>query len=187
MKHISLTRGFTLAELLVVITIITLVSAYAIPSFTSLITKSRQKGELSELISLINLSRNTAIHQQVTVTLCPVNSQKKCDKDWSKPLVAFKDPDRDGAFSSRDDIVRSLPPQQAGYFIGHTGIHRYFRFRPSGLAVEAIGNIIWCPDDHDATYAYQIRINMGGRPFIARDTNNDGIAEDAQGNALSCL
>jgi len=187
MKHLPFTRGFTLAELLIVLTILAIVSAFAIPSFTSLVKKSRQKTELSELISLINLARNTAIQRQVSVTLCPVNTEKKCEKDWSNPIIAFIDPDRSGRISEPSRILRVLPRQRYGFFVGKTGIHNYFRFRPSGLAVEAIGNIIWCPNDRDTAYASQIRINMGGRPFIAKDTNGDGYVEDAQNQHLSCI
>jgi type IV fimbrial biogenesis protein FimT len=54
------------------------------------------------------------------------------------------------------------------------------------MARESIGHLLWCPKDGNPERAFQIRINMGGRPILARDTNHDGIAEDAYGRNIAC-
>lgn len=186
MKHLPVARGFSLVELLVALSIVSIIAAYAAPTFNGLLKKARQRSALSELVSVINLARNTAIQEQISVTLCPLTAADKCGSDWSRPLVAFRDPDRTKTVSNEHQILRIIQLNSYGFLAGHTGIRNYFRFRPSGLAQEAIGNIVWCPDDLDADYASQVRINMGGRPFVSRDSDGDGIPEDTYGQNLTC-
>jgi len=186
MKHFRISKGLTLLELLIVLGIVAIIFTLASPAFVQMVQTARQKSALGELISLINLARNTAIQEQVTVTLCPLFNNQICASDWSKPLVAFRDPGRTKTASTQSQILRILQLNDSGQLTGKTGIRNYFRFRPSGFAEEAIGNIVWCPKDGDIRHASQIRINMGGRPFISKDSDHDGIAEDAYGQPLQC-
>tara|TARA_R110002094_G_scaffold220547_2_gene193391 strand:- start:92 stop:655 length:564 start_codon:yes stop_codon:yes gene_type:complete len=186
MKHLHVARGFSLLELIIVLVIVAVIATFASATFDTTVKSVRQQSALTELISVINFARNSAIQEQITVTLCPLTINNKCGSDWSRPLVAFRDPDRTRSISNESQILRVIQLNDSGNVAGKTGIRDYFRFRPSGLAVEAIGNIVWCPDDRDRKHAAQIRINMGGRPFVSKDSDNDGIVEDANGNPVEC-
>lgn len=186
MKHARNARGFSLLELLITLTIVAIVAAFALPSLNSILQRGEQRAALSELIAIINLSRNTAIQEQTAVTLCPIGTNSKCTKDWNRPLTAFRDPERARKIVHSDQVLRVLELSSTGTAKGRTGIRDYFRFRPSGFAEEAIGNIVWCPKNGDNRFASQIRINMGGRPFISQDSDGDGIPEDTYGKAVTC-
>ncbi|QSP96129.1 GspH/FimT family pseudopilin [Marinobacter salinisoli] len=186
MKHPNFSAGFTLVELVLTLAILAIITVYALPSMERLVKKGRQHSSVSELIALINLARNTAITERVSVTLCPITANNKCGSDWTEPLVVFRDPLRTKTISDTDQIIRILALPASGSLQGNTGIRNYFRFRPTGLAKEAIGNIVWCPSDGDTRYASQIRINMGGRPLISPDTDGDGIPNGANGLPITC-
>lgn len=186
MKFSSRDRGITLVELLVVLVIAVIVAMQITPSFTRLLSSSDRHSEISDLITLINLARNTAVYEQTTVTLCPVDETSRCSRDWSLPLMAFRDPERTRTVATPSQIIWQRQTNNIGNVQGATGIHTYFRFNSSGLAYGAIGNITWCPDNGDSTLAAQIRINMGGRPTLAEDRDGDGIVEDSGGRPIAC-
>jgi type IV fimbrial biogenesis protein FimT len=186
MKFSSRDRGITLVEMLVVLVIVAIVAMQVTPSFTRLLSASDRHSEISDLITLINLARNTAIYEQTTVTLCPVDADSRCSRDWKLPLVAFRDPQRTKTVAMPSQIIWQRQINHIGTIRGATGIHTYFQFNSSGLAYGAIGNITWCPDNGDATLAAQIRINMGGRPTLAKDRDGDDIVEDSGGRPVAC-
>lgn len=178
--------GFTLVELLIVITLVAVLAAFS-SSFSALITRSATQSSQMELIGFINIARTTAIMESTNVTLCPIDTENgKCSNDWGLDIIAFRDPDRTRQLTDINQIIRTLQPKNNGVFYGNAGIRKYFGFRATGIAKEAIGNIIWCPQDKSAENAFQIRINMGGRPRVAQDNDGDGVVENSQGSPISC-
>jgi type IV fimbrial biogenesis protein FimT len=63
-------RGFTLVELLVVMTISAILIAAAVPSFQWLITTTRASNGTNDLIATFELARSEAIRRGVVVTVC---------------------------------------------------------------------------------------------------------------------
>jgi prepilin-type N-terminal cleavage/methylation domain-containing protein len=179
-------RGFTLVELLLVTAILTIALGIGLPSFSKLIEDGHRKTTLNQLLTGISYARTEAISRNTNITLCPLDSSSRCSRDWNKPLTVFIDPARTRQLRSANDILRELQPPSQGNLYGRTGIRKHFGFRPTGMARESIGHLLWCPKDGNPERAFQIRINMGGRPILARDTNHDGIAEDAYGRNIAC-
>lgn len=68
--HRGSTGGFTLVELMVVITIVAVILAYGIPSYNSVITQNRMASEINDLANAMDLARSSAIRQGVNVTIC---------------------------------------------------------------------------------------------------------------------
>lgn len=179
-------RGFTLIELLVVLLVFSTILTQAIPLFGSLVANAQKKSEASEIISLLNLARNKAISEGQTVTVCAINSENKCDRNWTNPIVAFRDPERLRRIDDHRQIIRLFEPSGDGKFDANLGIRDYLRFRSSGMAREAIGNIVWCPKSGNTRMAFQLRINMGGRIHRSQDNDGDGIVEGTAGQPITC-
>lgn len=66
-----LTRGFTLIELITVVTIIAVLGTLAAPSFVTLISTQRLRNASFDLVSDLLLARNEALNQQANVTITP--------------------------------------------------------------------------------------------------------------------
>ena len=179
-------RGLTLIELLLTITILSIALGIAIPSMAKLIEQSQRKSALNELMSGINYARASAITTGVNVTLCPLASDNRCSKDWTQAITIFQDPRRIRRLETPEKILRVIPATESGMLYGRTGRRSHFGFRPTGMARESIGHLLWCPKDRNPMQAFQIRINMGGRPILAQDLNGDGIVEDAYGHNIVC-
>lgn len=178
--------GFTLVELLIVLTLLSILAIQVAPTARNLIDHAQTRASLNELIGLINLGRTTSVYESTITTLCPVDAELKCIKDWSKPIALFKDPEKLRQITNEDLIIRIIAPPRHGQLTAKTGLRRYFSFQPNGMAKHAIGSILWCPSDLNSNKAVQIRINMGGRPRLAEDKDGDGIVEGADGKAVTC-
>ncbi|AOF82911.1 hypothetical protein BSY238_228 [Methyloversatilis sp. RAC08] len=62
--------GFTMIELMIVVTLLAVLAAFAFPSFQSFIASNRLTAESNELLSGMNLARSEAVRVQRRVLLC---------------------------------------------------------------------------------------------------------------------
>ena len=63
-------RGFTLMELMVAITVFGVLTALAVPSFTTMTNRNKLAAESNELLSAIQYARMEAIRTSAAVTVC---------------------------------------------------------------------------------------------------------------------
>jgi type IV fimbrial biogenesis protein FimT len=63
-------RGFTLLELMVAITVLGILTALAVPSFTTTINRNRLAGQSNELLAAMQFARSEAIRTSASVTFC---------------------------------------------------------------------------------------------------------------------
>jgi type IV fimbrial biogenesis protein FimT len=76
-------RGFTLVELLVVLTIGAILVAMSIPSFTWLIANTRASNGANTMVAAFELARSEAIRRNTVVSVC-----RTLDPNAAEPAVA---------------------------------------------------------------------------------------------------
>lgn len=74
----KLRSGFTLLELLVVVAIISILSAIASPAFISVIAKFRVTSEITDLVGDLQYARSEATKEGVSVLVCPSTDYLTC-------------------------------------------------------------------------------------------------------------
>jgi type IV fimbrial biogenesis protein FimT len=86
---VSLRRaaGFTLVEIMVVVTIVAVLGSVAAPSFTGLIASQRLKGASSDLFSALLRARSEAIKRNTEVSLTPTTASQ-WPSGWTIPNPA---------------------------------------------------------------------------------------------------
>ncbi len=182
-------RGFTLLELMVSVSILTILVGIALPNFDHLIVKQRVDNEISLLNRLLFITRNIAINEKQTATLCPLNEKNKCTTQWHKSLTVFLDVNANKAYEpASGDVVIFVKPSikssdKLHYGLGRNGII----FSPTGRLAGwgSNGTFRYCPLHHEDKNR-GIRIAVSGRIYVSADTNKDGIDEDRSGNPLTC-
>lgn len=127
--------GYTLVELLVVIIIISVVSAIAFPNFQGMINANRLTGAANELVASLQIARAEAVRRNARVVICPSANGTSCGgADWARN-ISFVDENRDGvadnALVLRDTVI-DAPTQVLGS-AAVTAVNRIV-FRSDGRA-----------------------------------------------------
>lgn len=104
-------HGFSLAELLVVVAISSVLVAIAAPAFTSMLQSYRINAATSSMTSALELTRATAIQMNGNVSIaklagaaCPTN------QDWSCGWQVFRDTDADGTLDANEVLIQTFAP-----------------------------------------------------------------------------
>lgn len=186
MKSYSSAKGISLLEMLVVITIVALLATAAIPSLGSIVQGSQRRATVNEMLGFFSLARREAVVNGKIVTLCPLDPDNRCGRDWNADLHLFEDRMNTRQLASPDNLLAILPAPKAGYRKVRSLSRSYFQFRPNGMILSDLGNITWCPDSKDPTQAAQLLISRGGVVRVARDYNGDGIPDRPDGSNIKC-
>ncbi|MFB2822728.1 GspH/FimT family pseudopilin [Marinobacter shengliensis] len=178
--------GMTLIELCVVVTLVTLVASIALPSLDNVRVNTQRRSETHDLISFFAFARQEAVLRAETMTICPINTNGRCGRDWNKPLVTFSDPHNTRKITTPDQILKTLPAPRNGYRKVASLSRSYFQYRANGTILSDLGNITWCPEHAQAVGSAHLILNRGGRIRVAPDHDGDGIPEKADGKPVEC-
>ncbi len=148
LTQVFLIKGFTLIELLISISILFIISAMSLPSFSSILSKTRQDGEISMLMSHLQLTRKEAIYKNRTMLMCKSKDQLKCSSDaqWEDGWLIFYDENKN---KQRDDnenitsIKRKTNQQIKIIYRSFSGSNKYVKFYNKGYS-HTNGTFIIC-------------------------------------------
>jgi len=179
-------RGLTLIELLITVSILAMLAVFATPSLSNMVENSQRRAVINDTLAFFSMARQEAVIKGQVVTLCPLNNDNRCGRDWTKPLTLFSDPDNKRAVSQKSQIIRILPPPTNGILKVRSFRRSYFQYRPDGMIYSDLGNVTWCPDNQDARKAVRFLLPKSGMIRIAKDTDGDGYVEDSTGSPVQC-
>jgi prepilin-type N-terminal cleavage/methylation domain-containing protein len=99
-------QGFSIIELLVVIVIVSVVLAAALPGFNDVMARNRIAAQTNDLVAAIGYTRNEAIRRNKNVTICAANAaQNLCTGTDARNWLVWADENADGAFAA-GEIIR---------------------------------------------------------------------------------
>ncbi|MDO4433499.1 MAG: GspH/FimT family pseudopilin [Alysiella sp.] len=109
-------KGFTLVELMVVVIIMGIMAAVAMPSMNAFVAKSRINNRAEQIASLFRYAKGEAIRMNKAIIICgnAIRSDGRpsgnCNKDnYSSGLKAFADMNRTGAYEAdTDQNIRTI-------------------------------------------------------------------------------
>lgn len=181
-----LERGVTLLELVVSLTLLSIVIVTATPFIQSLISKGRQQDLVITYRTAFGFARSQAIFQRHPVTICPLSSQtNRCIDDWRLNAAVFPDANNDKSPDS-DIIWRIIKPVNGYTIYSRTGGRGYITFSPTGLTHGASGSLIACPTQAKQTPMSYLAINKGGRFRAQHDSDRDLSMRLSWGATIRC-
>jgi type IV fimbrial biogenesis protein FimT len=141
-------KGFTLVELLIVVGIMAIVLAIAVPDFVTSTRKLQTKHQAKEMAAAIKLAQSEAIRLRQRVSMCRSNSsQTSCNLstphgDWSDGWIIWIDLNSGGGVNPNEPVLAVQPAVNKGYKkIASGNIAPRIVFNADGSAPSYIGNI----------------------------------------------
>lgn len=123
-------RGLTLLELLVVISIASVLLGWAVPSYQEMRAHQAISAETHRLRVALSLARNTAITRRTPIVLCPTPDYQACaTDDWSAPLTIMLDP-LDAGFDAETQL--RVIEAGRGVSVSYRQDGKWVRYTPLG-------------------------------------------------------
>jgi Tfp pilus assembly protein FimT len=142
----------------------------AVPNFRDLVDKTKANGMRDSLFHMMQFSRQAAINQSRTITVCQIKDLKKgecvLDKHWRYPYYIFFDTNGDlilnrssNGKTPADTLLRQYPAMSLEGDLYSS--QKYFTFSPPGTTRHN-GSLTYCPlNDHSS--ASRIVVMRSGR------------------------
>lgn len=145
-KYKKLEIGFTLIEMLVTVSIASLLLAIAAPSFKAIVSQSNAMSTADDLSSSIRIARSEAIKRGERVTICAnakaSGNQPSCgrERSWTNGWFVFVDNDEDGQRSNDESIITRMDKRPPALSMSFDSVFNgLLSFNPAGASVSVSG------------------------------------------------
>ena len=166
--------GFTLIELIIVLTIASILSAFAMPSLHQLKLNKAMDNARDDLFSSLQYARNKAIMIQKNIIVCPSVSKNSCDNDanWQHGWIIFIDKNYDKQFNQNDELLQVGNAMSENLSVT-SSIHRNkVRFNAMGFAPGSNISINFC-DKRGNDFAKALIVSNSGRVKQSKPINDN--------------
>ena len=181
-------RGYTLIELLITLSIMSILLSFALPGFASMLRTVQSDTVMNSVVNAYQLARSTAISERKPVIFCAKADARTCGTDWTRGALVFADPNANRIQDNNERILADVAPPPTGSQLKMKAAlnKQYLRFMGNGMLENTAGSIVYCPPGGTARNARNIIFSRNGRLRFGYDMNHDGIPENAEGQPLSC-
>jgi type IV fimbrial biogenesis protein FimT len=166
-------HGLTALELLVSVTIVSLLASLGIPALRDLALNSQRVAAANSLVAAVQLARSAAATRNATTTLCPSADARSCltgTTAGNRWIVTVTEPGPAGPTAAFAGPLRVIDLTFSGTIISN---RTAFEIRPFPLR-STNGTIRLC-DPRGGAAERAIVISTSGRPRIARPSAQTGF------------
>ena len=181
-------QGFSLAEMLASLTIMSMLTVTAFPSVSNMLSRQETATATNRMVAAINLARHSAVQLHGITTLCGLKDDGDCGADWAEELTVFLDTNQNARRDDGEASVRIIPALTSEVSIKWRAFRnpQYLQMTPMGFTNYQNGNFTICPANGNQRWARQLVVNIQGRVRNNRQTNEAGYPIDRNGRLLRC-
>lgn len=171
------TKGFTLLELLITLTVVGIIATIGVPSLRAVIMDNRLASQANQFVYSINMARSAAVRFQRNAIVCASANYDAAvpscsdDPDWSNGWIVWVDKDRNATPDATEIISVNEPLSDSSTFTSLAVSRFTYDARgfavPSGAAGTTDGELTLC-DDRSGETGRVIKVNNVGRINISR-------------------
>lgn len=162
--------GFTLAELMTTLGVLSISMAIAVPGYKQLVQNNRRTTAVNEFVSTLHVARSLAITRNAQVTICPSSNGQQCAATaWRSGWIWFADQDRNRQVNGAETVAgaRAASPHLE---ISSENFPTFIAYRPNGRVAGATladntGQFLFC-DDRGPDEARLLDISTSGEPRL---------------------
>jgi len=128
-------RGYTLIELMLTLTVLSVLIGLAVPSFRDMVRNNRITAQTNEFIGALNYARSEALKRSNPVTACASADGVTCSgvNDWSTGWIVFADTNANGILDNVEVAMQRWPATDPGITLNAT-TRPFVRYGPSGVS-----------------------------------------------------
>lgn len=183
-------RGFTLIELMITITVAAILLGIAAPSFREMSVRNQLSAYTNDFIAAVNYARSEAVRRGVPISVCKSNDKATCSGTWSDGWIVFVNSDNDAPA-----VVDAGPPAELVLKVYDALANGYTLDPDNNFATSVTYGSDGAANDtgifavcyQGSTTGARAIVLTPLRPRVARDTNGDRIPNrDDNLNIASC-
>lgn len=160
----KMTQGFTLFELLVVMSIGLILLLTGVPAYQHLLARNKTTATINHIIAAIHAARDMAIAQNQMITFCGSSDKLHCDGQWQAGQLMLLD--------QSQQVLRIYSGVGAGdrlWWQSSLGYNNVLKLSPTGFTDGQRGSFYYCPRYNASQYGAKIVVADSGRLRVEAD------------------
>jgi type IV fimbrial biogenesis protein FimT len=157
--------GLTLPELVVSLSVISILSASGIGTLQHFIQENRMAAEVNQFVTALHLARSEAVKQGTRVVLCPSSDGYNCgvSREWVNGWILFASDDRERDAGER--LLQTGSPLSSGIRMNSSNYRKRIVYRPDGTSPGTNSSFTFC-DNRKRVKPRVICLSNTGRPRL---------------------